>query len=92
MASTELDLDLGRYKLGWSDAEAASVLRGVGYAPSRPKAPGEPVLWRQRRVAPPAPPKVVAVPGSPFAALAAWTPPAPPRKSRRPRRRRTAAA
>jgi Fe-S cluster assembly protein SufB len=21
MASTELDLDLGRYKLGWSDAE-----------------------------------------------------------------------
>jgi ATP-dependent RNA helicase SUPV3L1/SUV3 len=70
-------------ELGWTEAEAAAVLRGLGFAPSRPKTPDEPVLWRQRRAAPKPVAKPEPVPGSPFAALAAWTPPAPARKPRR---------
>jgi ATP-dependent RNA helicase SUPV3L1/SUV3 len=80
---------------GWSAAETAEVLSGLGYAPaSRPK-PGEPAAWRRRRdkaVSPDVAPKAAAP--SPFAALAALKPaaPSPARRRKRPRRRAKAAS
>jgi ATP-dependent RNA helicase SUPV3L1/SUV3 len=80
-----------REELGWSEAEANEILRGLGFAPAnRPKA-GAPIAWRRRaergraKAEAPAAPR----PHSPFAALAALqTAPAPPPAARRPRRRR----
>ncbi|WP_395670931.1 helicase-related protein [Phenylobacterium sp.] len=76
--------DAARDELGWTEAEAREILRGLGYAPvNRPKA-GEPLAWRRRGERGPPPEPVV--PQSPFAALAALkTQPAP---ARRPRRRK----
>jgi ATP-dependent RNA helicase SUPV3L1/SUV3 len=76
--------------LGWTAAEAAEILRGLGFAPAnRPKA-GEPIAWRRRGERARAPEPKPARPHSPFAALAALqassAPAAPP--ARRPRRRR----
>jgi len=74
-------------ELGWSPADAQSILRGLGYVPAgRPKA-DEPVAWRRR-----AERKVELAPAprphSPFAALAALKDqPAPPRRVRRRRRK-----
>jgi ATP-dependent RNA helicase SUPV3L1/SUV3 len=74
-------------ELGWSEAEANAILRGLGYAPAGKPVEGELRAWRRQatstaRQAPIRPPS----PHSPFAALAGLAPPAPPRK-RRPRRR-----
>jgi ATP-dependent RNA helicase SUPV3L1/SUV3 len=74
-------------ELGWTDQEAAAVLRGLGFTPTaRPKA-GEPVAWRRRRTD--ASPKAESQPSraSPFAALAALKDQPPPARRRRPRRR-----
>jgi ATP-dependent RNA helicase SUPV3L1/SUV3 len=86
--------EAARTELGWSGAEAARILRGLGYAPVRRPAPDEAVVWRRRRPkseAPFAPPVNSA---SPFAALAAIKPqPHAPRAARRrPRRRPSAPA
>jgi ATP-dependent RNA helicase SUPV3L1/SUV3 len=35
--------------LGWTPDEAGRILRGLGFAPARKAAPGEPSLWRARR-------------------------------------------
>jgi ATP-dependent RNA helicase SUPV3L1/SUV3 len=80
--------DEARTALGWSEAEAKQILRGLGFAPvSKPKA-GEALAWRRRaEKAPQAPAK--AATHSPFAALAALqAQPAPPPRRRRPRRRK----
>jgi ATP-dependent RNA helicase SUPV3L1/SUV3 len=76
-------------ELGWTEREAAAVLRGLDFTPTaKPKA-GEPVAWRRRRAM--APPKAEGQPppASPFAALAALKDKPPPNRRRRPRRRRT---
>jgi ATP-dependent RNA helicase SUPV3L1/SUV3 len=79
--------DQAREELGWSEAEALDILRGLGFAPAnRPKA-GEPIAWRRRGEHGPAPVQG-ARPNSPFAALAALQPQAAPAPARRPRRRR----
>jgi ATP-dependent RNA helicase SUPV3L1/SUV3 len=77
-----------REELGWSEAQAAEILRGLGFAPAnRPKA-GEPIAWRRRAAHAAPEPHKAAAPHSPFAALAALKDqPAP---ARRPRRRRKA--
>ncbi|MBC6980371.1 helicase-related protein [Caulobacter sp. 17J80-11] len=76
--------DQARDELGWSEAEAAAVLRGLGYAPARKAVGDEPAVWRARQPKAPAraapPPK-----DSPFAALAALKR-AEPKRRRRPRR------
>jgi ATP-dependent RNA helicase SUPV3L1/SUV3 len=90
--ATLLAEDAGQV-LGWSPAETAAILRGLGYAPaSKPKA-GEAGAWRRRRdKAANGPPAEAARP-SPFAALAALKPSATAttRRRRRPRRRAKAA-
>jgi ATP-dependent RNA helicase SUPV3L1/SUV3 len=74
--------DAARAQLGWSEAEAGAILRGLGYAPvTRPK-PGEPLAWRRRgerepSVAP------APRPNSPFAALAVLRDAPPPARRRR---------
>jgi ATP-dependent RNA helicase SUPV3L1/SUV3 len=82
--------DQAREELGWSEAEAKQILRGLGFAPaSKPKA-GEPLAWR-RRSERPQPMAAKPTPHSPFAALAALqAQPAPAKRDRmgRPRRRR----
>jgi len=84
--------DQAREELGWGEAEAQGVLRGLGYRVAGRPAPGEPVFWRRRETRPDkAAPKPVKVnPHSPFAALEALRPPA--QKRRRPRRRGAAVA
>jgi ATP-dependent RNA helicase SUPV3L1/SUV3 len=85
--------DQAREELGWSEAEAHQILRGLGFAPAnRPKA-GEPIAWRRRSEHARTKAQTAAAPRphSPFAALAALqTAPAaaPPPAQRRPRRRR----
>ncbi|MCR5877162.1 helicase-related protein [Phenylobacterium sp. J367] len=85
--------DQAREALGWSEADARDILRGLGFAPvNRPKA-GEPVAWRRRGERGPPPKAEPDRPHSPFAALAALkAQPAPPpsaeRRPRRPRRRK----
>ena len=79
--------EAARDGLGWSEGEARTILRRLGYAPiNRPKA-AEPLVWR-RRAEPPVKGVAPARPHSPFAALAALKPVAAP--IRRPRRRRKA--
>jgi ATP-dependent RNA helicase SUPV3L1/SUV3 len=80
--------DQAREELGWSDREAAQILKGLGFAAVRREA-GAPPAWR-RRVE-----KDFAVERaprarthSPFAALAALQPPAGLPPARRPRRRK----
>jgi hypothetical protein len=80
--------ETGRDELGWTEAEAFEVLRGLGFAPANRPGPGEPTAWRRRTIhaAPERP--AAAQPLSPFAALAALQaqPAAPihrPRKRRR---------
>jgi ATP-dependent RNA helicase SUPV3L1/SUV3 len=76
--------DQARDELGWSQDQARTILRGLGFA--QLKRPGEATVWRRRfekefaveR-------KPAAAPHSPFAALAALQ--APP--TRRPRRRKS---
>jgi ATP-dependent RNA helicase SUPV3L1/SUV3 len=74
-------------ELGWSAADAETILRGLDFVPAgRPKA-DEPIAWRRRaeRKAEPATPHR---PHSPFAALAALKDqPAPARRVRRRRRK-----
>jgi ATP-dependent RNA helicase SUPV3L1/SUV3 len=80
--------DQAREELGWSETEAADVLRGLGFAPAnRPKA-GEAVAWRRRGDRVPAAAAPALRPNSPFAALAALNAPPPAPAARRPRRRR----
>jgi ATP-dependent RNA helicase SUPV3L1/SUV3 len=82
--------DKAREELGWSDADAKDILRGLGFAPAhRPKA-GEPLAWRRRSEPAPAGLAEPARPHSPFAALAALkaqdaSPPARRRRRRKPK-------
>jgi ATP-dependent RNA helicase SUPV3L1/SUV3 len=71
--------DQARDELGWSEAEAKDILRGLGFAPvNRPK-DDEPVAWRRRGERGPQSRPEPARPHSPFAALAALkAAPAPP--------------
>jgi ATP-dependent RNA helicase SUPV3L1/SUV3 len=81
--------DQAREALGWSEAEAQAILRGLGFAPAvRPKA-GEPIAWRRRGPQAEGRPRAggEASGHSPFAALAALQP-APVAAPRRARRRR----
>jgi ATP-dependent RNA helicase SUPV3L1/SUV3 len=76
-----------RDELGWTEAQAAEILRGLGFTPANKHRGDEPISWRRRPVheAKPEARKTPA-PHSPFAALAALKDqPAP---LRRPRRRR----
>ncbi len=81
-----------RESLGWSEAHAEAILRGLGYLPTGRATAGEPRAWRRRRAAArpdsEAKPAVVA---SPFAVLAALRP-APPRRAKRPARHKVRAA
>jgi ATP-dependent RNA helicase SUPV3L1/SUV3 len=81
--------------LGWTPAQAQSVLRGLGFAPTAKVKANETIAWRRRRSADaPARDHVAAGDGSPFSALAALKP-APatsaPKRRRRPRGPRRAA-
>ncbi|HSV02060.1 MAG TPA: phosphonate-binding protein, partial [Phenylobacterium sp.] len=80
-----------REELGWSEAEARTILRGLGFAPAGRPGPGEPLAWRRRGEPQPAKPAGPA-PHSPFAALAALQRPEPPRRPRRRRRPKAARA
>ncbi|MBU1374502.1 MAG: phosphonate-binding protein [Alphaproteobacteria bacterium] len=81
--------DAARETLGWSAEDAATILRGLGFAPANKPKPNEPIGWR-RRSERKAEPTGTLRPHSPFAALAALKDqPAP---KRRPRRRRKKAA
>lgn len=73
--------DQAREELGWSEAEAGAILRGLGYAPAKKPKDGEPIAWRRRNEKEPAPAPVR--PHSPFAALAALKDAPPPRRRRR---------
>lgn len=76
--------DKARGELGWSDEEAAQILKALGFTRAHADA-----AWKPRKAARPAgaaPPK-----HSPFAALAALKP-IEPRRDRRPKRRRPKAA
>jgi ATP-dependent RNA helicase SUPV3L1/SUV3 len=80
--------ETGRDELGWTEAEAFEVLRGLGFAPANRPGPGEPTAWRRRavRIVEPA---TRATPHSPFAALAVLNAqPGPPVQRLRKRRRR----
>ncbi|HUO21009.1 MAG TPA: helicase-related protein [Caulobacteraceae bacterium] len=72
--------------LGWSEAEARAVMRGLGFTPLAKTAPGEASVWRRRRKAVPDAPASAPPEGSPFAALAALKP--APAAHAKPRRRR----
>jgi ATP-dependent RNA helicase SUPV3L1/SUV3 len=78
--------DQAREELGWSEADAGAVMRGLGFARAGKPKEGEPVAWRRRDLSAPKPAKPPV--HSPFAALAALKT-APPR--RRPRRKPKAA-
>ena len=71
--------DQAREELGWSEAEASAVMRGLGFSAAR----GETQVWRRRPAAVPKPKAGEQVTASPFAALAALQPAAPPRRRRR---------
>jgi ATP-dependent RNA helicase SUPV3L1/SUV3 len=81
--------DQAREELGWNQAQAREILRGLGYAPARKPAADEPEVWRRRGERPAAKPARPHA-ASPFAALASLTP-APAPAVRRPRRRRAKA-
>ncbi len=77
--------EAARETLGWTDAEAQAVLRGLGFAAIR--RPGEATAWRRRFEREFAVEHRPIVPHSPFAALAALQgEPAPLRRKRRKRR------
>jgi ATP-dependent RNA helicase SUPV3L1/SUV3 len=83
-----------RDELGWTEAQAAEILRGLGFAPAKKHRPDEPIAWRRRPVheAKPEAHKTT-VPHSPFAALAALKDqPAPIRRPRRKRKPRSVRA
>jgi ATP-dependent RNA helicase SUPV3L1/SUV3 len=85
--------DHARQELGWSEAEAVDILRGLGFSPANRAKAGEATAWRRRgQRAESAPTAPVIRPNSPFAALAALQAPppapAPAQRRRRPRRRR----
>ncbi len=76
--------DKGREELGWSDEEAAQILKALGFTRAHADA-----AWKPRKAAKPSgatPPK-----HSPFAALAALKAPEP-RRDRRPKKRRSKVA
>lgn len=80
--------DAARNALGWTDAQATEILKGLGFAAIR--RPGEPVAWRRRAEREFAVEhRPIAAPNSPFAALAALQ--GEPAPARRPRRRRRVA-
>jgi ATP-dependent RNA helicase SUPV3L1/SUV3 len=83
-----------RDELGWSEAQAAEILRGLGFAPANKAKAGEPVAWRRRAVHDDKPePRKRGAPHSPFAALAALQDqPAPARRPRRRRKTKSARA
>ncbi|MFC3068937.1 helicase-related protein [Phenylobacterium soli] len=84
--------DQAREELGWSEADARAILRGLGYAPAVKPKEGQPMAWRRRAERAPEPAARPA-PHSPFAALAALKDqPAPARRPRRRRRRKAAVA
>jgi ATP-dependent RNA helicase SUPV3L1/SUV3 len=77
--------EAARAELGWSEAEADALLRGLGFAPANRPSAGEPISWRRRRDKPP--PAIEAPRAhSPFAALAALKTPPARRKRRRARK------
>jgi ATP-dependent RNA helicase SUPV3L1/SUV3 len=80
--------DQAREELGWSEPEARSLLRALGFAPV---GRGPTQVWRRKAEPKPRHAAPTASPGSPFAALAALKP-AEPRRGRRPQRRRPQAA
>ena len=71
-------------ELGWTPAEAQSLMRALGFVPVAKPKTGEPVAWRQRRQREDGHAGAAVAVSSPFAALAALKP-EPPRR-RRPRR------
>ncbi len=73
--------DAARESLGWTPAEAARVLRGLGLKPSRGANAHDPWAWRRPAVKP-RDTTVTSPPLSPFAALATLKSP-PKRRSRR---------
>jgi len=74
--------------LGWSENDAATILRALGFTPI---AKTRPVAWRRRNDKPPAPETTRPAPThSPFAALAALKPTPAPARRRKPRRRKIA--
>jgi ATP-dependent RNA helicase SUPV3L1/SUV3 len=79
--------DQAREELGWTEAEAGRILRGLGFVPAGRPEPGAPAAWRRRGRREAVKPAKAAA-HSPFAALAALK--AEP--ARRPRRRRKAKA
>ena len=79
--------DQARAELGWSEAETASILRGLGFAPTSQPQAGQPAAWRRRHERPPEPAPQPRS-HSPFAALAALQAQAAPPPARRPRRKR----
>jgi ATP-dependent RNA helicase SUPV3L1/SUV3 len=76
--------DPAREDLGWSQAEAVDILRGLGFTPgSRPKADA-PLAWRRRAIRTAQEPAAPVAVHSPFAALASLkVQPAPARRRRR---------
>ncbi|MEO8925782.1 MAG: helicase-related protein [Caulobacteraceae bacterium] len=81
--------DQARAKLGWNEAEADEIMRGLGFSPLAGDGRGRPATWRRAKF-PPAPARPLkTVPASPFAALAALK--AAPGRARRPRRPRVRA-
>jgi ATP-dependent RNA helicase SUPV3L1/SUV3 len=80
--------ETARDSLGWTPAEAARILRGLGLKPVRGAEPGDPIAWR-RTAAAPREATVTSRPSSPFAALQVLKAP-PARKPRRKWRSRAA--
>ncbi|MBI1684998.1 helicase-related protein [Caulobacter hibisci] len=80
--------------LGWTAAEASSILRSLDYTPAVRAKPDAPIVWKRRGAQRLEPKPVKARPDSPFAALAKLTepPPAPAARRKKPRRRKPAAA
>ncbi len=81
--------------LGWTAAEASSVLRSLDYTPAVRAKPDAPIVWKRRGAQRLEPKPVKARPDSPFAALAKLTeppPPAPSARRKKPRRRKPAIA
>ncbi len=72
-----------RAELGWTPAQADSILRGLGYAPMKP-VEGQPIAWRKRTPRPRAAtaPLTPAI-ASPFSALSALRTVPKPRRRRR---------
>ena len=75
--------DQAREELGWSEADARAILRGLGFSPARNGDGAARQAWKRRRE-PVEERPVKPAPNSPFAALAALkTQPETPRRRRR---------